>query len=87
MYYVYLLECADHSIYTGITNDLEKRFKSHAEGKGARYTKAKKAVRIRYFEEHPSRSAASKREAEIKNWARQRKLDLIASQDNTRRIG
>ena len=81
MYYVYLLECADHSIYTGITNDLEKRFKSHAEGTGARYTKAKRALRILYSEEHPNRSAATKREAEIKRWKRQKKLDLISSHE------
>lgn len=79
MYYVYLLECADGSIYTGITNDLKKRLKRHAEGSGARYTRAKKALRILYAEEHPDRSAATKREAEIKSWTRQRKLDLISS--------
>lgn len=79
MYYVYLLECADRSIYTGITNDLEKRFRSHADGTGARYTKAKKVIGIRYVEEHPDRSTATKRELEIKRWARQKKLALIAS--------
>ena len=81
MYYVYLLECADHSIYTGITTDLEKRFKSHAEGTGARYTKAKKPLRILYSEKHPDRSVATKREMEIKSWARQKKLDLISSHE------
>lgn len=77
MYSVYLLECADGSIYTGITTDLEKRLKHHMEGSGARYTRAKKAVRILYSEQHADRSAATKREAQIKSWPRQKKLDLI----------
>ncbi len=79
MYYVYLLECAYHSIYTGITNDLEKRLKQHAQGTGARYTRAKKVLRILYSEKHPDRSAASKREAQIKSWTRHQKLALVAA--------
>jgi putative endonuclease len=81
MYYVYLLECADQSIYTGITTDLKRRLKEHKEsklGKGANYTAAKGAVKIVYSEEHPDRSTASKREAEIKKMTRQEKLELIA---------
>jgi putative endonuclease len=77
MYVVYILECADKSLYTGITSDLKKRLKRHKEGTASRYTRAKRAVRIMYSEEHPSRSAALKREAEIKKWKRQDKLDLI----------
>lgn len=78
MYYVYLLECEDGSIYTGISTDVERRFKEHSLGKGARYTSAKKAKRVLYTEEHPDRSAASKREAEIKKWPREKKLRLIS---------
>ncbi|HEX5774703.1 MAG TPA: GIY-YIG nuclease family protein [Candidatus Paceibacterota bacterium] len=77
MYFVYLLECEDRSLYTGITNDLERRFKQHAEGKGGHYTGAKKAVRIAYSEPHADRSAALKREAEIKSWKREQKLALV----------
>jgi len=74
---LYLLECADGSIYTGITNNLEERLKKHKEGSGAKYTRAKKAVKILYTEEYLNRSAASKREIEIKSWTRQKKLALI----------
>ena len=77
-YYVYLLECADQSIYTGITTDVARRLKEHQEGEaGARYTRAKKARRILYEEAHPTRSAALKRDAQIKNWRRERKLALV----------
>ncbi|HEY4520905.1 MAG TPA: GIY-YIG nuclease family protein [Candidatus Paceibacterota bacterium] len=77
MYYVYILQCADKSLYTGITNDLENRLKKHKEGSASLYTRAKRAVKILYTEQHQSRSAASKREAEIKRWSRQKKLKLI----------
>lgn len=77
MYHVYILECADKSLYTGITNDLENRLKRHKEGRASKYTRAKKAVKIVYSEQHSSRSAALKREAEIKKWTRQKKLNLI----------
>ena len=79
MYHLYILECADGSLYTGITVDLDQRLKKHQEGSGARYTKAKKAVRYVYTERHSSRSAALKREAEIKGWPRQKKLQLVKS--------
>lgn len=77
MYYVYLLECKDGSLYTGITTDVERRLKEHASGVGAKYTRAKEPVRIVYQEEHLDRSAASKREAEIKKYARGQKLALF----------
>lgn len=77
MYHLYILECADKSLYTGITNDLDNRLKRHRSGSGSRYTRAKGAVRIVYTEEHATRSAAQKREAKIKSWPRQKKLDLI----------
>jgi len=77
MYYVYLLRCADSSIYTGITNDLKNRLRQHTKGKASKYTRAKGAVNIVYSEIHPTRSAALKREAEIKKWPRKKKLDLI----------
>jgi len=78
-YFVYILECADGSLYTGITTDVARRFVEHAENKnkkGANYTRARKPVRIAYSEEQPDRSSALKREAEIKKWPRAKKLEL-----------
>lgn len=77
MYFVYLMECADGSLYAGITTDTKRRLAEHKAGVGGRYTSAKKALRIVYTEQHPNRSSASKREAEIKSWRRTKKLALI----------
>ena len=77
MYYLYLIECQDKSIYTGITTDLERRFKEHQVGTASHYTRAKGAVKILYTEEFKNRSEASKREAEIKKLPRIKKLKLI----------
>lgn len=77
MYYVYLLECADGSIYTGISDDVKRRFKDHKEGKGGYYTRARGAKKIIYTEACGSRSNALKREFEIKHWPRKKKLALI----------
>ncbi len=77
MYFLYIIECADQSLYTGITTDIGRRFKEHCSGKGSKYAAAKQPIRIVYSEEHPSRSEASKREAEIKSWPKKKKLELI----------
>lgn len=77
MYFVYIIECKDKSLYTGITNDLVRRFDEHKSGKGGHYTSAKKVVKIVFTEEHPNRSSALKRECEIKGWTRKKKLELI----------
>jgi len=77
MYYVYIIECLDKTLYTGITTDLARRFKEHNTGKGGAYTRSKKVIKILYTEKFPSRSMALKREAEIKRWPRQKKLALI----------
>ncbi len=79
MYYVYILECTDGSLYTGITTDVKRRFAEHQEGKGGNYTRAKGAVKILYTEEHPDRSTASRREAVLKKWSRDEKVALIES--------
>lgn len=79
MYFVYLIQCADDTIYTGITTDVARRFREHREGRGGHYTAAKKAQRVLYTEKHPSRGSAQKREAEIKKWKREAKLDLVRS--------
>ncbi len=77
MYFVYLLKCADTTIYTGITTDVERRFKEHQKGTGGHYTRAHKPIKILYTEEHSNRSGASKREAVIKRLSRADKLKLI----------
>ncbi len=77
MYYVYILECKDGSLYTGITTDLERRLAEHKSGKGAKYTRARKAGEIVYSERKRNRSTASRREAEIKGWTRSKKLEFI----------
>ena len=76
MYFVYLLQCSDRSIYTGITTDVERRFLEHKGGKGGHYTRSRSVKKILYTEEHPDRSSASKREAEIKKMSRTDKLKL-----------
>jgi putative endonuclease len=77
MYFVYLIECRDGSLYTGITTDLERRFKEHKSGVGGHYTKAREVMRIVHSEKYPDRSSASKREAEIKSWRREKKQALF----------
>jgi len=76
MYFVYLIECSDGSLYTGITTDVKRRFDEHKSGKGGHYTRAKGATRLLYSEEQPDRSSALKREAEIKSWPRDKKRVL-----------
>ncbi|GJL85502.1 MAG: hypothetical protein DHS20C02_12770 [Micavibrio sp.] len=73
---VYILECADKSLYTGITNDIEGRLKAHEEGKGAKYTKGRGPFTLIYEEDCDDRSTASKREMAIKRLSREEKLKL-----------
>ena len=77
-YYVYIIECGDKTLYTGITTDVKRRFKEHASGKGGHYTRAKKVKRILYAKKVGTRSQALKREAEIKRLSRPKKLSLIS---------
>ena len=76
-YYVYILECAKKTLYNGITNNLERRLEQHKTGRGGHYTAYNPAKRLRYFEEYSNRSAAAKRECQIKSWSRTKKLALI----------
>lgn len=76
-YFVYILECADGTLYTGITNDLDKRIKTHNTGKGAKYTRGRGPVKLRYFEEFEGRGLATRREMEIKKLEKDEKLSLI----------
>jgi len=80
MAFVYIVECADGSLYTGWAVDVEQRVKVHNAGRGARYTRLHGPVKLVYAEEQPDRVAAMKRELEIKRWPRARKLKLIRDQ-------
>lgn len=82
MYVVYILQCLDGSLYTGITTDLERRFKEHKSGKGGHYTRSHGARKMVYNEKCKNRSVASKREAEIKKMSRQSKQKLIKGQQS-----
>jgi putative endonuclease len=79
MYYVYILECSDKSLYTGIATDVEKRFKEHVKGKASHYTSAHRPVKIVYKEKSKDRGTALRREVEIKRMPRDKKLSLIKS--------
>jgi putative endonuclease len=74
---VYILECADKTLYTGITNDLDRRLAEHAAGKGARYTKGRGPFQLVYRETCVGRAEASRREAAIKLLGRTKKLQLF----------
>ncbi len=78
MNYTYILKCSDDTLYCGWTNDLEKRIKTHNEGKGAKYTRSRLPVTLVYFEEFATSVEAQKREYEIKQLSRAQKLALIA---------
>lgn len=75
--FVYIVECADKTLYTGWTTDVERRLKTHNAGRGARYTRDRGPVRLVYVEKLPNRRAAMKRELEIKRMRRAKKLELI----------
>ena len=79
MWVVYIVECADRSLYTGITNDLAQRMAAHEAGKGAKYTKHRGPLILRYTETLDSKGAALRREAAIKSFDRATKLTLIAA--------
>jgi len=77
-WFVYIVRCADNSLYTGITTDLERRVKEHNSSKlGARYTRARRPVKCVYFESCDDRSCAAKRESTIKKLSKPQKISLI----------
>ena len=73
---VYILECSDNTLYTGITNDMENRLAKHTDGTGAKYTRGRAPYKIVYTELHDTKGSALKREAEIKSFSRDQKLKL-----------
>lgn len=76
-WYVYILRCADDTLYTGITDDLQRRLEQHNTGKGAKYTRGRGPVTLVYQQELPAKGEALKREYQIKQLTRQQKLELI----------
>ncbi len=76
-WFVYILECNDGTLYTGMTNDLEGRLEKHMTGEGAKYTRSRGAKEIIYSEEFKTKSEALKREHEIKKLSRSEKLRII----------
>lgn len=78
--YTYIVKCGDGSLYTGWTKNLEERMKSHNEGKGAKYTRARLPVQLVYYEVFDTRKQAMKRECAIKKLSRKDKLKLIEKQ-------
>lgn len=77
MWYLYILQCGDGSLYTGITTDVEKRLEAHRSGKGAKYTRGRSPLELKYREACGTYSDALKRELEIKHLSREEKLALI----------
>ncbi len=78
MYFVYILSCNDGSLYTGTTNDIEKRMKVHESGKGSKYVRARSPFKLVYSEEVENKSVALKREFEIKKMKREDKIQMIS---------
>ena len=79
-FYCYILECSDGTYYTGWSSDPERRLRAHNSGKGARYTRSRRPVRMVYMEEQPDKSSALKRERAIKALSRPKKMRLIGKQ-------
>ncbi len=76
-WHLYILRCADGTLYTGITTDVDKRFEAHCAGKGAKYTRGRGPLTLVYREECGDHSSALKRELEVKKLPRQEKEQLI----------
>ena len=78
LYFVYIVQCSDDTLYTGITTDIKRRVEEHnSSDKGAKYTKLRRPVKLVYSEEAENRSCASKREYAIKKLSREKKLELM----------
>jgi putative endonuclease len=82
MWFVYIIKCADGSLYTGFTNDLEGRFEKHKTGKGAKYTRSHIPEKIVFSEKYDNKIMAQKREREIKDWTHDEKIKFIESQNS-----
>lgn len=76
--YVYILKCSDGTLYTGWTTDVDRRLKKHNSGNGAKYTRARLPVQLKYYEQFETKQEAMKREYEIKQLTRKQKLEIIS---------
>ena len=81
MFYTYIVECSDKTLYCGYTTNLEHRINAHNKGEGAKYTRPRRPVRLVYFEEYAERAQALRREAAIKKLTRRQKLMLIEEKE------
>lgn len=82
-YWLYILKCGDGTLYTGTTDDVDRRLAVHQSGKGAKYTRGRGPLKVVYREELPDKSAALKREIAVKRLTREEKLALIAQKSGT----
>ncbi|MGL4736637.1 MAG: GIY-YIG nuclease family protein [Cellulosilyticaceae bacterium] len=82
MHYVYIVKCKDETLYTGYTSNIEKRIKAHNDGKGAKYTRARRPVELVYMETYETKVEAMKREYAIKQLKRTHKMQLIEEGDD-----
>lgn len=83
MWFVYILKCKNGDLYTGITDNLQRRFEEHVSGKGGHFTKSFVAEEVLFSEQQPDKSSALKREAQIKGWTRRKKLALIVGDNES----
>lgn len=81
-WFVYMIRCSDQSLYTGISNNVESRFRQHLDGRGAKYFRSRKPEQLIYLESGHNRSSAGKRESAIKKMPRTQKWRLIESPQN-----
>ena len=86
MWYVYTIQCKDGKLYTGITNDLNRRLAEHNSGQGGRFTKFRAPVQLMYYQRAKTKSEALKREMKIKKLKRSEKLDLIRSLNCSQKV-
>ena len=80
VYYIYMVVCSDASLYTGYTDNLPRRIAAHNSGKGAKYTRSRLPVRLVYWEKYATKQQAMQREAAIKQFSRQEKLQLLSEE-------
>jgi putative endonuclease len=83
MWFVYIIQCVDGSLYTGATNDLETRFEKHKKGKGAKYTRSHIPEKIVFFKKYANKIKALKKEREIKNFTREEKIKFLKNQSKS----
>jgi predicted GIY-YIG superfamily endonuclease len=84
MFFCYILECADRSLYVGVTDDPAQRVRHHNQGKGSEWTAARRPVKLVWTEERPTLSSARKRENQLKRWSHAKKAALIGGSPRLR---